>query len=558
MAQRPTSNQIKERLLTPPIDESDGEPTFISDLSTRTFMTIPIFDLESYDKNPRRMLNPNYEKIKESILNNGINQPLVITKRPDAEKYMIYKGGNTRLQALKELYDETGERRFRVVDCSFHPWSGFESDAIIGHIQENEMRKSLCFIDRAYGVKLAIDHLHQESANKDLSLRDYRSMLSRKGYSTTISSLSIMLYAIDIIEPLLAREVCVTMGRPQVQKLRSLENAYRKVCGEFHYSKSTVDKLFVESLKSYEDDEWSYSSFRRCLEAAISDSESISIHDVAIRIDGYLHVSDSPLSGTPTAIDSDCESIDDLDWPDIRTNLTQNESVYTVNTSQTEHSLHNYGANKEIDSVDSDHGGSNDAPKSQETDFPIADVRETPTFSTEAELSHLQQLSYRCASRLAKRYDLMVNKETGNPIITNTGSWGIGYLITDYPAGASNGNPSVMRTRDALWWQLVELCDLRWATERARPTIAKLVVNSKLLNFVKSGNIQTLSIHANGLMKCTHGHLSLLGFCLRQLDESSWNDLSELHTLYRSIHQLSRNAGIQLFQPIKREVRKHK
>ena len=558
MAQRPTSNQIKERLLTQPTDEADSEPNFISDLSTRTFLSIPISDLESYDKNPRRMLNPNYEKIKESILNNGINQPLVVTKRPDAEKYMIYKGGNTRLQALKELYDETGERRFHVVECSFHPWSGFESDAIIGHIQENEMRKSLCFIDRAYGVKLAIDHLHQESENKDLSLRDYRSMLSRKGYSTTISSLSIMLYAIDILEPLLDRDVCVTMGRPQVQKLRSLENAYRKVCEEFKYSKKTIDSLFIESLKSYEDDEWSYSSFRRCLEAAISESESISIHDVAIRIDGYLHVSDSPLSGTPTGMDSDCESIDDLDWPDIRTNLTQNESVYTVNTSQVEHSLHKNGANEEIDSVDNEHDGSDSAPKTQVTDFPIADVRETSTFSTEADLSHLQQLSYRCASRLAKRYDLLVNKETGNPIITNTGSWGIGYLITDYPADASSGNAGAMRTRDALWWQLVELCDLRWATERARPTIAKLVVNSKLLNFVKSGNIQTLSIHAHGLMKCTHGHLSLLGFCLRQLDESSWNDLSELHTLYRSIHHLSRNAGIQLFQPIKKEVRKHK
>ena len=553
MTGRPSSKQIMERLLPQPQSVVGREQGFITGLTTKTFLTIPITDLETYDKNPRRMSNPNYDEIKESISNDGINHPLVVTQRPDSEKFMIFKGGNTRLKALQELYSETGDRKFRFVDCSFYPWTGFESDAIIGHLQENQMRKSLCFIDRAFGTKLAIKHLKEESERDDLSLRDFRSMLAQRGYSTTISSLSIMLYAIDSIEPLLPRKVCITMGRPQVQKLRSLENVFRKVCDELNISESAADSLFTKTLEDYDGLIWSHSSFRRLLEATLSDAQSISIHDIALRIDGYLHVSAIPLRNSPEDINADFTGLNSIEWMDERTKIVHETGVYSVNTSQDTQISHQNSAPEQSDPnlVDQDTEDS----KSQTAIFPFTPNDNSSKSQVDLDLDRLRQQSYQTAFRIAKRYDLHRNSDLNNSIVTNIGNWGIGYLITDYPAAASGTNLSLVGVRDALWWILVELCDLQWATERARPIIAKLVGNSKLLQFVKSGNSQSLSLYAKGVMKCTYPHLSLLCFCLRQLDEKSWNDVNHLTTLYREIHQLARKNGIQLFRQIKQGVK---
>ena len=555
MTGRPSSKQIMERLLPQPESVVGREQDFITDLTTKTFLTIPISDLETYDKNPRRMLNPNFDEIKESISNDGINQPLVVTQRPDSDKFMIYKGGNTRLKALQELYNETGDRKYRFVDCTFHPWSGYESDAIIGHLQENQMRKSLCFIDRAFGTKLAIEHLKQESDRNDMSLRDFRAILARRGYSTTISSLSVMLYAIDNVEPLLPRNISITMGRPQVQKLRSLENAFRKVCSEFNISNGTAISIFTKTLEGYDSLQWSLSIFRRSLEAVLSNTQSISIHDIALRIDGYLHVSATPLNNSPEAINTDLIRFDQVGWMDECTKIKPETSVRSENSGNAPQQSHQIGALQTIDSIATDQNQVADEPNSRIAIFPFESKGASNKSQADLDMEKLRQQTYQTAFRIAKRYDLHENSETNNPIVTNIGNWGIGFLITDYPKAASSTALNLVGVRDALWWILVELCDLQWATERARPVIAKLVGNSKLLHFVKSGNSQSLSLHAKGVMKCTYPHLSLLCFCLRQLDESSWNDVNHLNTLYRAIHHLARNNGIQLFQQIKQGIK---
>ena len=548
MNSRPSSEQIAERLRPQPLSKYEQESNFIASLTTKTFLTIPISDLETYDKNPRRMQNPNFCQIKDSISKDGINQPLVVTQRPGSEKFMIYKGGNTRLKALQELYSETGDRKYRFVDCLFHPWTGFESDAIVGHLQENQMRKSLCFIDRAFGTKLAIDHLKQEFENNDLSLRDIREMLARKGYTTTISSISTMLYASAKLEPLLPREFCVAIGRPQVQKLRSLEKAFQNVCDEFKVSRRIAASLFSETLENYEGLEWSHSTFRRSLESALSGSQSLSIQDIALRIDGYLHITETPLKHSPEAINTEFAKFNLIDWMDERTNLDQKPTVYSVNSQEDSKTPHKNGAVQTDDNNSIDQDFTTDDPDSIPPIFSFVSTSGKQKSDLELDLERLRQQSYQTALKLAKRYEFHENKDTKNTIVSNTGNWGLGFLITDYPAVASGTSLNRIGVRDALWWFLVELCDLHWATERARPIVAKLVGNSKLLHFVKSGNSKSLSLYAKGVMRFTYPHLSLHCFCLRQLDEVTWNQINYLNSLYRNLHHLSRKNGIQLFQ----------
>ena len=66
-------------------------------------MVVSVDQIDSYDRNPRKAPNEKFEELKESIGLNGLRQPLVITRRPGAARYMPKHGGNTRLVILKEL-----------------------------------------------------------------------------------------------------------------------------------------------------------------------------------------------------------------------------------------------------------------------------------------------------------------------------------------------------------------------------------------------------------------------------------------------------------------------
>ena len=71
-------------------------------------MNLTIDQVSTYDKNPRRETNPEYDQIKTSIHRRGMDQVLSVTQLPSdaSNQFMIVHGGNTRLQILKELYVE--------------------------------------------------------------------------------------------------------------------------------------------------------------------------------------------------------------------------------------------------------------------------------------------------------------------------------------------------------------------------------------------------------------------------------------------------------------------
>ena len=74
-----------------------------------TTLELPLDEIETYVANPRPYANPIYLEIKESIRRIGVQHRIIVTRRPKQEKYVIHQGGNTRLQCLRELYEETGE-----------------------------------------------------------------------------------------------------------------------------------------------------------------------------------------------------------------------------------------------------------------------------------------------------------------------------------------------------------------------------------------------------------------------------------------------------------------
>ena len=121
---RATKKQVQDMLLEGNFAEHTDTPITLSDPLTVTQMILKLSEIKAYDKNPRKEKNPLYDEIKASVLSNKrLNNNFNITRRPGDNLFMVESGGNTRLQILNELYNETGDEAFNQVQCLFVPWS---------------------------------------------------------------------------------------------------------------------------------------------------------------------------------------------------------------------------------------------------------------------------------------------------------------------------------------------------------------------------------------------------------------------------------------------------
>ena len=554
MRTKPTSKELLKRLLSDknlPDNSLDDQSS--TNIKTKLMMSVPISKIDTYQRNPRREQNPNFFKIKESIRNDGLNQPLVISQRTGNERFFIFKGGNTRLAALRELHDETRNRRFEFVDCCFLPWSGYESEAIIGHLQENQMRKSLCFIDRAFGVKSALDELKLELKRPDLTLRDCLTLLKEKGYCTTLSTLSIMQYAVEFIESTLPYGLSKTLGRPQIQRIRNLDRICRNVTKEFGIPKNVHQTLIKESLKSCYELGWSHKILRREIESNISNFTETSIQDISLRIDGYTNLSDQPLCPIPTINFENSKNLDFENSSVTRTKTVQKLPVYSVNNEEESKSSHQNGAYLKIhQSLECRKSikTSTKIPKriTKQSIEPIV----APCLNVDPTIaSHI--LGYRnqaflSAWTIAKRYDFHTNPTTKERVVANLGDWGIGYMITDFPSKQNQILKSDIGLRDNLWWLLFELSDFQWALVSARTFVAKIAVNGNLVNYIRTGDSNVLYRTAKRYISYPYPFIGGLTMCARRLDHSLWVEVNMLFESYRALHEIAKQENINLFQ----------
>ena len=169
-------------------DQPSARRNVKSEFVDGSILPIDISMIEPYYANPRIYENPKYTIIKESIRNRGILQRIVVTKPPNSEKFMLCQGGNTRLRALRELYEETHEPRFKTAYCEFREWQG-EANLMVGHVVENELRGNLNWHERSKMV-LTLREMFEEEMGKEISDREYSNWASEKGITVTRSNLT--------------------------------------------------------------------------------------------------------------------------------------------------------------------------------------------------------------------------------------------------------------------------------------------------------------------------------------------------------------------------------
>ena len=417
-------------------------------------MTVTLDDVIAYDRNPRRSINPSYESIKESIRNRGLDDEPTITRRAIDEPFMIKSGGNTRLAILGDLFkeyrdlaqttEEAGNKEeaqalsikaeeFYRFEWNYKPWEG-ETNALIGHMAENEERGDMIFIEKAMAVK-DLQDIFNENVKKPLSARKLAEQVTQSGWNITHTSVSLMIYTINELEPYLKKALWAGLGRPAIIRLRALNNAYENFCTTQGLSSERFKKIWYEVFTVCDDEELDINNtIRRYADQLISDEIGVEYFTVTAEIDAILSGNKPAIREVP------------LTQEQLQNN--QNSNTYTDNIVD----LHSTQSNSTPDQSET-------SPTTESKTRSGKSSKTTSEPVTPEQLIDLRQQIYIDVITLGMAFDLdhYVNKSPT----------GLGFFIDpiqdvdeqgqDYEAKADVVNDPQHQNRNAVWLYLKQL-----------------------------------------------------------------------------------------------------
>lgn len=227
----------------------------------KQLVVVTLDKLHPYEGNPRKTKNPAYEEIKASIKARGLDHAPNVTQRPGEDFYTIADGGNTRLQALNELFKETQDPRFWSIECVFKPWQGEAEDInaklniLIGHLAENDVRGDLSFIEKALGIR-EVKALYEEKYAEFFSHRKLAEKLGDNGYPISHSILVKMEQCLTYLYPHMPNILLNGLGKPQIEKLLAIHRNANASWDKYQLEIDTTqsfDEVWMHTLSPFDE-----------------------------------------------------------------------------------------------------------------------------------------------------------------------------------------------------------------------------------------------------------------------------------------------------------------
>jgi len=513
--------------------------------TSATSMLLQVNQIQPYERNPRHGKNPEYDRIKASIRANGLDQPLVITQRPGTTDYVVHSGGNTRLVALQELYAETGDTLFAHAQCMFKTWS-CESDVLLAHLRENDLRGALTFIDKAIAIFDIKQLLEDELEIEEISLRKLQMVLATGGYSLSPGLISRMGYAVDRLLPVIPKALDAGLGRPQIQRIRALDKAALQI-----WQKHALgdDKLFEDVFSTlcqrYDTSEWDTGLLHEAIETEIAEQAEISIQTVRMELDALL-AGREPCMSIIEDNDSETDEIGKAGNVEETFPAKQAESP-TCTSSKDENSAEahtQHGDPIKPPVHDSTNTTENETspvldeqvpnPLSEEIE-PTAEQTLATTPSPPTDLKSLRSRAWTLAARLAQRNGI-------GDLVEPLSGKGLGFILRDVPDPtlAEQLDDDTLSQISMVWWHLAASAEMTAApVESITPHLPLDSVLRKALEQQDAGllfsSVWTLD---PGQAGCR---------LWRRLGEKDWSDFLDLMDTYRQIHHLAEETDVRLW-----------
>jgi ParB family protein of integrating conjugative element (PFGI_1 class) len=256
---------------------------------------VEIEAIQPYDLNPRRTENPEFfARLCESILAQGLDNPIPITRRPGEAHYRVAAGGNTRLKALQRLHEQSpNDERFAKVSCIFRPFTS-EIDLITAHLRENELRDSLLFIDHAHAI-VALKRRLEEDPETGGALSDaaYERWLLRMGHKVSRRDIRRMEYAVTWLD----EAIPVALRRGGGPRLIDIIGNLHRYYGDFWEDlepevrgATAFDPLFLNVLSAHDGETLPIELIKDSLNQRVQDVTGIPANRVRAQVEALMGV----------------------------------------------------------------------------------------------------------------------------------------------------------------------------------------------------------------------------------------------------------------------------
>jgi len=345
MSKQPTTQQITTGLNASGFGIGQSDKFSAStDPVVKTPLMQDITELDYYNHNPRIQDNPKFEEIRGSIRKTGgIDNPLAITRRPNDEHRMVFSGGNTRLRALKELYEEFSSNndptiqidanQFRYVPCVFHPWHS-ESRTHVAHLIENDQRSSLSLIDKAKGVKKQW-LIWEDEIGEKINQATFLKKLNDAGFPLSQPNCSRLMYVTNTLLELIPNALEQDkLGPRDVDEIRALRKSYETFWvanTPDDTSAAEFEPIFIESLIQCDGDNFSIKNLKHKLDISIAKIANIAVSTIRHEVDALLSPGkNNPKKAKKTAIHN-LHALEKTETTNKTPETTLNEPVTTSN-----------------------------------------------------------------------------------------------------------------------------------------------------------------------------------------------------------------------------------
>lgn len=406
-----------------------GELPPPSDPITAMPMVVEIEHIKVYDGNIRLVRNPKHDDIRHAIRTQGPEAAgvLAITRRPGEDQYMIAKGGNTRLQILRDCWSETREPRFRSVQCLFHPWPG-EFKVLADHIAENENRGEMTFIEKALALRDLRQRMEQDS-EESLSLREFVRRLNEPefgiGLSVSKTHMIRLQYAAEFLYPLLPESLQAGLGARHVERIQKLEATYADYWRRRNPegSNESFRVLFADALSEHDGPDFVLELVQQAVESRLAEALSRPLHSMQ-----------AELAALAAGIDID-EGRNDIDFAAL---AATSPAIHPLLSRQP----------TSAPQVDMAKAATPTAKSPIKSSVSRHHENKTPFFQTASiSVSEMRTHAYESVRRLARGRGL-------EACVSNSPNCGLGYWI-DLPERSVAGDAATA----ALWWMLVGLSE---------------------------------------------------------------------------------------------------
>ncbi|PTB17002.1 chromosome partitioning protein ParB [Trinickia symbiotica] len=204
---------------------------------------LKVTEVKPYERNPRRATHEGILELKDSIRANGIEQIITVTKRPNEGRYVVAKGGNTRLLAAQSLYDETKDVAYLYRDFLVIDYPG-EAALLAAHLRENDQRADLCFWDKSRGY-LELKAVFESEAGRALSLREFSKMLADEGTQIGHVLLATFKFAHERLSTL-GPAAPLLSGRDVASRIQPRVGALMRLAAKFGHGDVWVQQRLIE------------------------------------------------------------------------------------------------------------------------------------------------------------------------------------------------------------------------------------------------------------------------------------------------------------------------